>query len=87
MVTRMGLRFPVIADSEMKLIQSFGVQQEGCDCALPALYIIDAQNFVRVVEVGTNIVDRVSSADIVKALTEAGQNSAGRKTQAKAPAK
>lgn len=71
LVARMGLQFPVLSDADLKITQGFGVQQEGCDCALPALFIIDPQNRIHFARIGDNIVDRVNAADILRALTAA----------------
>lgn len=71
LVAKLGLKFPVISDKEQTIIHAFGVQQEECECSLPALYVIDAKDRIRLAQVGDNIVDRASSADIAKALGEA----------------
>jgi alkyl hydroperoxide reductase subunit AhpC len=71
LVAKLGLKFPVVSDKEQTIIHAFGVQQEECECSLPALYVLDAKNQIRLAQVGENIVDRATSADIAKALGEA----------------
>ena len=68
LVARLGLKFPVISDKDQTIIHAFGVQQAEAECSLPALYVVDAQNKVRLAQVGDNIVDRATSASIADAL-------------------
>jgi alkyl hydroperoxide reductase subunit AhpC len=71
LVGKLGLKFPVVSDKDLTIAKSYGVQQEGCECSLPALYIIDAKDRIRLAQIGDNIVDRATSADIARALGEA----------------
>ena len=76
LVGKLGLKFPVVSDKDLTIAKSYGVQQEGCECSLPALYIIDAKDRIRLAQIGDNIVDRATSADIARALGEAAMPAA-----------
>jgi alkyl hydroperoxide reductase subunit AhpC len=71
LVSKLGLKFPVVSDKDQAIIKAFGVQQDECECSLPALYVLDTKNRIRLAQVGDNIVDRATSADIARALGEA----------------
>ena len=85
LVSKLGLKFPVVSDKDQAIIHAFGVQQDECECSLPALYVLDAKNRIRVAQVGDNIVDRATSADIARMLGEAAMPVAAEKPKGKAP--
>jgi peroxiredoxin len=71
LVTKLGLKFPLVSDEDLSIARSYGVRQENCDCALPSVFILDAENRVRVAKVGDNIVERATAHDIAEGLAQA----------------
>lgn len=73
LVERLGLGFPVLADPARAIISAFGVLEKDAESALPALFVVDAGGVIRVAQVGENIVERASAADIGRALAAAAK--------------
>ncbi len=57
---KLGLAFPLVSDTDLRLAAAYGVRQEGKDSALPATFVLDGERRVLWRVVGDRIVDRPS---------------------------
>ena len=76
LMAKLKITFPVIPDEDLSIARSYGIRQAGCECALPAVFILDAANRVRVVKVGDNIVERATAHEIAEDLAQAAKETA-----------
>jgi peroxiredoxin len=54
----LGLRMPLLADPELKVISAYGVAMEGKDIAVPSTFVLDETGAIRWHYVGENMKDR-----------------------------
>jgi peroxiredoxin len=54
----LGLRVPLLADPELKVISAYGVAMEGKDIAVPSTFVLDRTGAIRWRYVGENMKDR-----------------------------
>jgi methyl-accepting chemotaxis protein len=53
-----GLRVPLLADPELKVISEYGVAMEGKNIAVPSTFVLDESGAIRWHYVGENMKDR-----------------------------
>ena len=70
LAAKLGVTFPLISDTELKLAAAFGVRELGEEDSLPAVFIVDRAGIVRFARVGNNIVDRVSIRELLSELAK-----------------
>ncbi len=73
MRSRSGVRFPLLADPDLEVINRYGVAMEGMDIALPATFIIRPDGVIAWRHVGESIDDRPTLAELLERAQAAAQ--------------
>lgn len=55
---RLGLTFPLASDPDLKVASAYGVAMRGRDIAVPATFVIEADQTISYRYVGENMADR-----------------------------
>lgn len=68
LIARLGLRFPLLADPELKVIGAYRLVQKGKDASVPAVFIVDRMGRIIYRQIGESITDRASVKQLLARL-------------------
>ena len=65
LVGELGLHFRLLSDADLHVASLFGVAMEGQDIAVPAVFVVTREHAIVFRQVGENMTDRASPAEIL----------------------
>ena len=70
----LDLHFRLLGDADLHVAAAYGVAMEGRDIAVPAVFIVSQDRAILWQQVGENMTDRASPAEIVRAVRAAASS-------------
>lgn len=68
LAARLGVAFPLIADTDLSVTKAYGTMEPGTAHPRPATFVLDEDRAVLFRHVGANAADRPSIEDVLAAL-------------------
>jgi peroxiredoxin len=73
LANKLSLGFPLLADPDLKVANTYGVAMEGRDIAIPAVFVVRPDGVVTFRKVGESMTDRPSAKEVVAAARAAAR--------------
>lgn len=71
MATELGLHVRLLGDPDLRVAIAYGVAMQGRDIAVPAVFVVRADRGIAWKQVGENMTDRASPAEILAHVRDA----------------
>lgn len=65
LATELGLGFPLLADSDLRVASAYGVAMKGRDIAVPSVFVIAPARTIAWRKVGDDMTDRPTAAEVM----------------------
>ena len=69
----LGLHIPLLRDADLRVASAYGVAMEGRDIAVPSVFVVRKDHTIAWSQVGENMTDRASPAEIVNQVRAAAK--------------